>query len=125
MEKMVALFLREYDVRCREVIIHFVDKKTISKLHKDVFDDPSPTDCISFPIDGPHDSAEGSILGEVFVCPTVALEYVKKRGGDPDREIALYLFHGLLHLIGYDDTSPKERQEMRRQEKRCLKFIPL
>lgn len=64
-----------------EVTLHFVDKKTISRIHGDYFDDPTPTDCISFPLDEAGEPYR--VLGEVFICPEVAKEYVEKKGGLP------------------------------------------
>jgi probable rRNA maturation factor len=101
-----------------------VNKEKISNLHQQFFDDPSPTDCISFPIDTTKArKKEFSVLGEIFVCPKVAIEYATAHTIDPYLELSLYTVHGLLHLLGYDDLDPKQRKEMRREEKRCLKLL--
>lgn len=102
---------------CEEVIIHLVDKNKISELHEIYFQDPTPTDCISFPID------KETVLGEVFVCPEVAIEYAQKNEKDPLEETALYIVHGLLHLLGYDDLTPSDRAKMRSAEKTMLKKV--
>lgn len=99
-----------------EVSIYLVSEKKISKLHDLFFQDPSPTDCISFPVDGAH-------LGEVFVCPKVALQYALKRELDPYQETTLYIIHGLLHLIGYDDLGKKAKETMRKKEKSCMRHL--
>lgn len=112
----VKKFLAHKQISCNEVSIYFVDKKVISALHKEHFNDPSPTDCISFPLDEDH-------LGDVFVCPEVAREYVAANGGELEREVALYVIHGLLHLIGYDDIEESDRQEMRKQESTAMDAI--
>lgn len=104
---------------CSQVIVHFVTKKKIQKLHRDYFDDPTSTDVISFPID-PHNSCSPSILGEIFVCPRTAIEYADEKGKDPYLECALYVIHGILHCLGYDDIDPKDRAKMRCAEKRSL-----
>jgi probable rRNA maturation factor len=101
------------------VAIHFVSKKKICELHEMFFDDKTPTDCISIPIDDPEEDAPHSHLGEVFVCPKVAIEY----GGDPIQETMLYVIHGLLHLLGFDDITPKDRKAMRKEERKALRFI--
>ena len=97
----------------QEVSIYFVSEKKISSLHKTFFDDPTPTDCISFPIDQEH-------LGEVFISPKAALLFNSKK---PYEECLLYLVHGLLHLLGYDDIDPKERKTMRKMEKKCMAYL--
>jgi len=104
-------------VKEKEMAVHFVGKEKISRLHATHFDDPSPTDCITFPYDDPH------FLGEIFVCPKVAEEYVKKHGGNIENEITLYVVHGFLHLIGYEDTTPKKRIIMREQEKKWMNLL--
>ncbi len=63
------------------------------------------------------------ILGSVFVCPEVAQDYAKSKGLCPHRETILYVIHGLLHLLGYDDISQKERTRMRKKERLCLKKL--
>ncbi len=101
---------------CREVSICFVSKRRIGQLHERFFSDPSPTDCISCPIDS-------EVLGEVFVCPKVAIEYARDHALDPYEETALYVIHGLLHLLGYDDLEPSEKRTMRKKEKQCMAHI--
>ena len=92
------------------------------RLHARFFGDPSLTDCISFPMDS--EAQEGyRILGEVFVCPQVARRYAESHKGDPYWETTLYVVHGLLHLMGYDDISEKERSLMRAAEGRQMRHL--
>lgn len=105
-----------------EVAIHFVDREKICALHEQFFQDPSPTDCISFPMSG-DEPFEYRMLGEVFVCPEVGIEYVDKHGGNYYNEITLYVVHGLLHLLGYDDIERKDRTLMRGAERRHMAHL--
>lgn len=114
--------LKKEKAVCDEVHIHFVDLKTISVLHEEYFGDPTPTDCISFPMDS--DEEEGyRILGEVFVCPLAAIEFARKNEGDPFVETSLYIVHGLLHLLGYDDMDEVAEPLMRSAETRLLDHL--
>lgn len=101
---------------CSEVSIYFVTKEAIGQIHRQFFQDPSPTDCISFPLSGDH-------LGEILVCPAMAIQYAKKRKLDPYKEASLYIVHGLLHLLGYDDLEEKTRRTMRKKEKSCIRHL--
>ena len=104
---------------CDEVSIHFVDESTIRALHHTYFNDPSTTDCISFPLE--PDAIPGyKNLGSVFVCPQTGLNYVRLHGGNVHEEITLYLVHGLLHLMGYDDVTEVDAHEMREAEARHI-----
>jgi probable rRNA maturation factor len=115
---LVQAVLEAEGVICDEVSITFLDAGEIANLHGEFFDDPTPTDCISFPLDSDDDSGY-RILGDVFVCPRVAYDYVEANDGDVYEEVALYIIHGLLHLIGYDDIEEKDIKDMRAAEERC------
>jgi probable rRNA maturation factor len=99
-----------------EVSVYFVSAGRICKIHEDFFGDPTTTDCISFPLDEEH-------LGEVFVCPKTAVDYAERRKKNPYDEVALYIIHGLLHCLGYDDIEPLARRTMRKKEKSCMALI--
>ncbi len=99
-----------------EMILHFVAPATIKKIHKNFFNDPLITDCITFPYSPPF-------LGEIFICPKAAILYCKKYGGNVKKEVTLYLVHGILHLIGYDDIQASQRRKMRRMEEKCMKYL--
>jgi probable rRNA maturation factor len=111
--KIVLSVLELEKIFCHEVSVYFVTEKEISALHARFFDDPSPTDCISFPIDG-------EVLGDVFVCPQTAIHYANSHKLNRYEELALYIIHGLLHLIGYEDTEPAKKRCMRKKEKKCM-----
>jgi probable rRNA maturation factor len=108
-----------------EVSIHFVSRRKISKLHEDYFKDPSVTDCVSFPIDLEGNVLEGDyrMMGDVFVCPFVAIENSVLYKNSPYEELSLYVVHGLLHLMGYDDIASEDRKQMREAERRHLKAL--
>lgn len=125
---MVSFLLEEFKISTDEVSFHFVTERKICKLHDEFFDDPSPTDCITFPLDPPRKKAGRAvgqihILGEAFICPKTALTCSKRLGIDPYEELYRYVIHCLLHLIGYTDTGSVERAKMKRKEKSCLKKL--
>lgn len=99
-----------------EVAIHFVTKEASGKIHERYFGDPSPTDCMSFPMD--DQGEEPRVLGEVFVCPAVAKDYCTAGGTLPlNEEVALYVIHSLLHLMGHDDQEDEAEARMRARER--------
>lgn len=108
-------------MQCNEIAVHFVSTKKISKLHVDFFDDPTTTDCISFPYD--DEEEEDRFLGEIFVCPQTAIDYVEKNGGDVYEEVMLYVVHGILHLLGFDDIKEKDRKKMKKEELRTMQYL--
>jgi probable rRNA maturation factor len=71
------------------------------------------TDVLTF------DLGEGS--GEIVICPQIARMNAKAHRTSTEREIILYVIHGILHLAGYDDRSPKDTLQMRRMEEELMK----
>jgi len=115
-ETIVACVLKEKQVHCDEVSIHLASLEEIAEMHGEFFDDPTPTDCITFPIDDSDEEEFYKVLGEVFVCPEVALNYANEHHLLFEEELTLYIVHGLLHLLGFDDIEDEDRIEMRKQE---------
>jgi probable rRNA maturation factor len=62
-----------------------------------------------------------SISGEIVMSTETAVRAAADCNTSPEYELALYLVHGLLHLCGYDDTSPVEKRLMRRREAEALR----
>ena len=117
-ESVLQIEIRTTD----EVAVHFVSTEEICRLHEQFFGDPSPTDCISLPLDR-EEKTPYHTLGEIFICPNTALEYAKKHAIDRYEELTLYLVHGLLHLIGYDDVNDIDEVKMREAEARHMEVL--
>jgi probable rRNA maturation factor len=124
LRKVVSFLLKELEISTDEIIVHFVSERKISLLHKKFFDDPSSTDCITFPIDSSK-KEKGSyhILGEAFICPKIALEYSERHQIDPFEELHRYIIHCILHLVGYNDLHTAERARMKKKERIYLKKL--
>lgn len=122
-EAIVTCILDEREVACDEVSIHCVSSEDISKLHEEYFNDPSPTDCITFPIDDIEEDTFYKVLGDVFICPEVALSYSQTHVLDFEEELTLYIVHGLLHLLGFDDIEEEDKTQMRAEEISCMNLL--
>ena len=93
-----------------------VDDATIQELNRRYLDHDYPTDVLSFVFD------RGSevIDGEIIVSGDTAAESSERFGWSAEDELLLYVIHGALHLVGYDDESPGDAAHMRKQEARYL-----
>ena len=121
--KRVVLFVLQAEgVRPDEVAVHFVSDQAMIALHETYFGSATPTDCISLPLDRER-VAGYQHLGEVWVCPREAQRYVERGSGDVYQELTLYVIHGLLHLLGYDDTSETTRACMERTQLALLQDL--
>ncbi len=97
--------------------IIFVDEDPMAELHVKWMDEPGPTDVLSFPMDELRPgsdllpSPEG-VLGDIVVCPQVAIRQAEVAGHPMMNEILLLVTHGMLHLVGFDHAEPEEEKEM-------------
>ena len=99
-------------LRKRSLCVLVVDDAESVRLHREHFGDATPTDVMSFP-DGAPDPASGLVrLGDLAVGIEVARRVAKQRGRPVDEEIALYVLHGTLHLLGHDDIEDADREAM-------------
>ena len=60
------------------------------------------------------------VAAEIYICPEVALRQAPRFSASPSRELFRYAVHGMLHLAGLNDLTPRDRSAMRRAEARVL-----
>ena len=121
---IVEIVLKMEKTHANHISIQFLSDSTMKRYHKKYFNDGSSTDCMSFPLDeDPEDAIR--CLGEILVCPKVALRHIHSNPehGTVYSEIALYIIHGLLHLLGYDDIEEKDEALMRKKETQAMSLI--
>lgn len=98
------------------VSVAVVDDPTIHRLNRRYLDHDDATDVLSFVLE----QSERRLEGEVIVSAERALAVASEYGWPPEDELLLYVIHGALHLVGYDDSTPGRRAVMRRHERACL-----
>ncbi|MBL4849352.1 MAG: rRNA maturation RNase YbeY [Planctomycetes bacterium] len=101
-----------------ELSVTLVDDARIAQLHLEYMQIPGPTDVISFPLGDPEDPIP--ILGEVVVSVDTAAREAAERGLSLKEELLRYVVHGTLHLFGYDDHEPEERERMHARQEELL-----
>lgn len=111
--KETARFIKKVLNACKvapeEISFVFCDDRFITKLNKKVFNRCVPTDVIAFPFDSDN-------LGEVVVSVERAIKVCAQYGNSWEEEFHLYIIHGILHLLGYEDTAPAKKKKMFRKQ---------
>ncbi len=103
--RAVGYFLDKYGLSGKEVSIAFVkaeDMKRINREHRGI---DSRTDVLAF-------VGENDMLGEIIMDYGMIRRQAREDGKEPGDELYFVLFHGLLHLAGYDDENEEDRHEM-------------
>lgn len=94
-----------------EVEISIVSDEVIAQVHVDFMDIPGATDVITF------------AHGEIVISAETAQEYGAEFGNSFEKELMLYMIHGLLHLAGHEDADPEERRVMEEIQTRILEQV--
>jgi probable rRNA maturation factor len=98
------------------VSLLLTDDREIARLHGEYLGDATPTDVISFALDG---------TAELVISVATAKRCAKAHGHPYRHELALYVVHGLLHVCGFDDVRPRARARMRAAERTVLRRLGL
>lgn len=98
--------------------IAFLNNLAHSKIHGEFLQDFRPTDVITFPAD-----PDNELIGEICVSVDQAIEEAFHRELPFEQELSLYLIHGWLHLVGFDDQNEDDRKIMRSEEANALSVI--
>jgi probable rRNA maturation factor len=104
-----------------DLSIAVVTDAEIHLLNRSYLKHDYPTDVISFPL------REGSdpdpLLGEVIVSADRARHEARQRGLAFEDELARYVVHGTLHLLGYDDREAEKRERMHARQEEILRKL--
>jgi probable rRNA maturation factor len=114
--RLVRAVLKDADISEARISIAIVDDPTIARLHREFLHDPEPTDVLSFVLE----QSPRCLEGEVVASADTAAASARQFGCTAEDELLLYVLHGALHLVGYDDTAPKLRRQMRAKEQEYL-----
>lgn len=103
-----------------ELSIVFVSAQRMKLLNARHLNHHYPTDILTFDYRQPDDSA---FAAEIVICPSVAKHNALVFGKTFTQEIALYVIHGLLHLMGFNDHSVQETARMRKKETEVISYL--
>ena len=115
--RIVAGTLKREKAKARSVSVLLTDDKRIRTLNKHFLKHDYATDVISFGAEEP------GYLGDLVASVDTARRMAKELGLSFREELARYLVHGTLHLLGYDDQKPAARARMFRRQEGILKAL--
>ncbi len=114
---------RKLRFKIPELSVAFVGERRMRRLNKEYLGHDYVTDVITFGYSERGHLKVSPFCGEIIICPAVAARNAKRYGNTLEREIILYVVHGILHLCGYDDHSPEDVKRMRQKETEILGTI--
>ena len=100
-----------------EISIAIVDDNEIRELNRQFLNSKAATDCLSFDL---SDDEKRSKIFDLVVNGEMAVRQANLRGHSCEAELALYITHGLLHNLGFDDSAQIQARKMHETEDEIL-----
>jgi len=120
-KQAVKKILRLERVKTANLSIVFVTDRKIKALNKKYLKREHATDVLAF--DLREKPAPKTITGEIIISADTAVKNSRTFKTSIKKELLLYLAHGILHLLGFDDHKKKDIVRIRKKEEQLLKAI--
>lgn len=92
----------------KKIVIALLDDAEIGRVHQQFFNDPTPTDVITFP------------YGEILLGVETIARNAQENECTFEEEVSRCLIHALLHLQGFDDLSAGGYKQMHQVQEQTL-----
>jgi probable rRNA maturation factor len=128
--RLVRLILDDHDCAAGDLTVMFARDPLVRELNASYRGVDRATDVLAFAMsDVEPPSADGDpeelerVLGDVVVSVDRATVQARRYRKTPEREILKLVAHGVLHLLGHDHETSRERTKMRNLENRYLRTL--
>lgn len=125
---MANAMLELLDLRSAELSVLLTNDETIRALNREHRHKDRPTDVLSFAfankrsLKNPH---APRLLGDIVISLDTATRQAEGRKRPLLSELRWLIAHGILHLIGYDHATVKQKREMTLWTRRLVRSAPL
>lgn len=115
-----------------DVSFIIIDDERMASMHVEFSNVEGTTDVLTFDLrDEPFDARSlvevgepiAGVEGEIYICLDEARRRAAERSHSVERELLLYITHGLLHLVGYDDHRDEDYAAMHAREDMILESL--
>ena len=117
--KLSELIFNDFNYSRIELNIVLTTDEHLSDMKKEYFNLDQYTDVIAFTINDKVPAIEG----ELYVSIDRVRENATTFNASIDKELKRVISHGVLHLVGLDDSSSAEKKEMTKYEDRYINSV--
>jgi probable rRNA maturation factor len=117
-ERWISFVVENEKFQLGDLNIIFTSNDYLLKINQDFLNHNYYTDVITF-----NYNIESQISGDIFVSIDQIQINSKELGIEFVNEVSRVMIHGVLHLIGYNDSSESEVREMRKMEDKALLLL--
>ena len=114
--KIVNLICDDLNLSIHCLEFNFISLETMVGINNKYLQHNFETDIITFD----YSDEKNNLDGEIIISLQDAVENSKKYQVSVDNELLRLIIHGILHLIGYDDTTAAKRKKMKLVENKLV-----
>ncbi len=119
-KNVVNKLCSDYNFRLKRIHYHFCDDEYLLKMNYEVLNHDYYTDIITFDY-----TTENKLEAEMFISLDRVTENSVIYNQTFLDELVRVMIHGLLHCIGFGDSTDVEKNEIRKLEDNYLNFFNL
>ncbi|HKW29239.1 MAG TPA: rRNA maturation RNase YbeY [Verrucomicrobiae bacterium] len=126
LKQIASALLVDLKIEDAELGVHLIATPEMTRLNERFLRHEGSTDVITFDYSDAGrraPAARQQLYGEIFICVDEAVLQAHRYGTSWQLEILRYLVHGVLHLLGHDDSHTGERRKMKREEDRRVREL--
>ncbi len=115
--KLLKFLSEDLGFKILSLDLYFVDSDRMREINKRFLDHDYDTDIVTLD----YSRNPELIESDIFISHQTAEKNAEKFGVTLNNEIIRLIIHGVLHLTGYDDTTPNEKRKMKKKENELTK----
>jgi len=108
-----------------DLTLVLTDDEGLRRLNRDYLGVDAPTDVLSFPASETDPETGRRYLGDILLSIPRAQAQARAAGHPLEDEARLLVIHGVLHLLGHDHASAKEKSKMWKAQGEVLERLGL
>lgn len=109
---------KEFKKSVGDINFYFTDDSEILEINKKYLAHNYYTDIITF-----NYCTENSISGDIVISVDTVKSNAKDYNLIFENELHRVIIHGILHLLGFDDSTEEQKKEIREKENWALKIF--
>jgi probable rRNA maturation factor len=130
-EKITSRIIKKVGIRKVILSVVFVSGPKIKALNKKFLGRDYATDVLAFdwklgngaPLRGINKSKRKELCGDIIISTDAIRQNASAFRTSLSHELVLYIIHGILHLMGFDDHNPSDIKRMRQEEAKLMKYL--
>jgi rRNA maturation RNase YbeY len=113
--ELALLVLNEVCYKKIDLNFIFCNNQTLNDFKLKYFNDDALTDIVTFPIRN-----DSELEAEIYISHEMASQNAKEFKVSLNNEMSRLIVHGILHLIGFNDTTKEKKKEMFEKQEQVI-----